>query len=213
MTRHVVQVSAGHGPVEVRRFVARLAARLEALCEACGLVVEEAAFRGEEQAPWSVDLTVRGDAPALLAGELGTHALVARSPDRGRASRKRWYAGVSVHPFAEAAAEARIRVDPADLEISATTAPGPGGQHVNNTATSVRVRHLPSGVTVRVSDERSQRANLERAIQRICHRLACLEAARRAEGEAARRLSHHRVERGAPVRTYRLGTSGELSAR
>lgn len=212
MTRHVVQVSAGHGPVEVRRFVAILAARLEALCEARGLVVEEAASRGEEDAPWSVDLTVRGDAPALLAGELGTHALVARSPDRGRAARKRWYAGVSLHPLEEGPAAARLRVETSDLEISATTAPGPGGQHVNNTATAVRVRHRPSGITVRVFDERSQRANLERAVERIGERLARAEATRRAEGEAARRLAHHRLERGAPVRTYRLGTSGELAA-
>ena len=78
MNSYVVQVSAGTGPAEVRRFVAILAARLEGLCEASGLLVGEVAVRGDEAAPRSVEIVVRGDAPALLAGEAGTHALVAR---------------------------------------------------------------------------------------------------------------------------------------
>lgn len=80
---------------------------------------------------------------------------------------------------------------------------------MNKTATAVRVRHLPSGITVRVTEERSQRRNLERAVERIAERLALVDAQHRAEGEAARRLQHHRVARGAPVRTYRLGPRGE----
>ena len=211
MTRHVVQVSAGDGPVEVRRFVAQLAGRIEAVCEARGLVVGEVAIRGDEDAPWSVEMVVDGDAPARIADELGTHALVARSPDRGRAARKRWYAGVSIHPLAEGGA-AKEAVDPRDLEITATTSPGPGGQNVNKTATAVRVRHRPSGITVRVCDERSQRANLRRAAERIAALLAGAQEERRATAGAARRMAHHRVERGAPVRVYRLGARGALES-
>jgi putative peptide chain release factor H len=210
MSTYAIQVSAGHGPVEVRRFVARLAEHLEALCAARGLTVRETLVRGDEAAPWSVELVVEGDAPTAMAGEIGTHALVLRSADRGRAARKRWYAGVSVHALAEGAEGARIAIDPRDLEITATTAPGPGGQHVNKTATAVRVHHRPSGITVRVCDERSQKANLRRAVERLAARLERAAEEQRAEGEAARRLAHHRVERGAPVRTYRLGARGAL---
>jgi peptide chain release factor len=210
MSRHVLQVSAGDGPLEVRRFVAQLAVRLAAIGEARGLVVEEVVIHGDEDAPRSVEIVVAGDAPALLPGEIGTHALLARSPRRGRAARKRWYAGVSLHPFAEAAAEAQLAVDPRDLEVTATTAPGPGGQHVNKTATAVRVHHRPSGITVRVADERSQRANLRRAVERIAALLEHAEAQRLAEGKASRRLAHHRVQRGSPVRTYRPGARGVL---
>jgi peptide chain release factor 2/peptide chain release factor len=207
--RHVVQVSAGEGPVEVRRFVGLLAVRMEAECEARGLVVGEVAIRGEEGAPFSVEMVVTGDAPAVLADELGTHALVARSPDRGRAARKRWYAGVSVHAMTEPGA-ARVVVAPRDLVVTATPSPGPGGQNVNKTATAVRVRHRPSGITVRVCDERSRRANLARAVDRIAALLAQAEEARRATAGAALRLAHHRLSRGAPVRVYRLGARGAL---
>jgi peptide chain release factor 2/peptide chain release factor len=209
MTDWVVQVSAGQGPVEVRRFVALLAGRIEALCEARGLAVGEVLVRGEEDAPFSVEILATGDARRLLAGELGTHALVARSPDRGRASRKRWYAGVSLHA-AEEAKGVRVAVDPRDLVVTATTAQGPGGQHVNKTATAVRVCHRPSGLSVRVSDERSQRANLRRAMERLAAALGQAAEERRAAGEAARRLTHHRLTRGAPVHTYHLGARGAL---
>ncbi len=103
--KHVVQVSAGDGPVEVRRFVALLAARIEEACEARGLVVGEVSHRGDEDAPWSVEIVVAGDASACLGGEVGTHALVTRSPDRGRAARKRWYAGVRSIRWKEAGVE------------------------------------------------------------------------------------------------------------
>ncbi len=207
--RYAVQVSAGDGPVEVRRFVAALGDRLEAVCRERGLLVGEVALRGDEEAPWSVEIVVEGEAPSALAGELGTHALVARSPDRGRASRKRWFAGVSLHalPEVDAAGE---EVDPRDLDVTATTSPGPGGQNVNKTATAVRVHHRPSGITVRVSDERSRRTNLKRAVERIGALLGRAAEERRATGAAARRIAHHRLVRGAPVRVYRLGARGAL---
>jgi peptide chain release factor 2/peptide chain release factor len=208
-SRYALQVSAGDGPVEVRRFVALLGERLVEVCKDNGLAPGEVALHGDEEAPWSVEIVVEGEARAALAGEIGTHALVARSPARGRASRKRWFAGVSLHPLEEDGAPA-VAVDDRDLEVTATTAPGPGGQHVNKTATAVRVRHRPSGITVRVSDERSRLANLRRAVERIAALLGRAAAERKAAGEAARRIAHHRLVRGAPVRVYRLGARGAL---
>src|SRR5262249_12071991 len=151
----------------------------------------------EDCAPWSVEIVVAGDAPAQLADQRGTHALVARSPDRGRAARKRWYACVSIHALDEEPAGASA-IDPRDLEITATTASGPGGQHVNNTATAVRVLHRPSGITVRVSEERSQRANVRQAVTRIGALLARAAGDRASAAAAARRLAHYRLERGSP---------------
>ena len=145
-SRFLLQVSAGGGPTEVRAFVARLAERLDARCRDVGLTVERVNVRGDVRAPSSVEMVIGGDAPALLAGDVGTHALVGRSAQRGRDARKRWFAGVSLHRIeGEKDTHTASVIDPRELVVTATRASGPGGQHVNKVATAVRVRHVPSG--------------------------------------------------------------------
>jgi putative peptide chain release factor H len=209
--RYCVQVTAGRGPVPARQFVAALAARLEEICAAGGLLVVDVTIHGEEAAPGSVEILVLGDAPRVLAEERGTHALVARSPSRGKAARKRWFAGVWVLAAEEERAMEGASIDANDLQITAMRASGPGGQNVNKTSTAVRVLHRPSGITVRMADERSQQQNLRRAVQRIAAKLCEAAERARAESEAERRCAHDRVERGAPVRTYQLDRRGGLA--
>ncbi len=219
--RIALQISSGVGPVEVRRFVAKLAEHLEALAGARGLLVEEVVWHGEAEAPRSATLHISGPGcgtgagtiAGALADQLGTHELVHRSAERGRGARKRWFAAVSLHdePAHSASTGAAGGELPRDeLEITATRAGGPGGQHVNKVATAVRVRHLPSGLTVRSAGARSQKANLEQALRRIAGLLAERQQATAARAGAERRLAHYRVERGRPVCSYTLDEGGGL---
>ena len=197
-----LQITSGVGPLEARQAVARLAPRLVGLLALRGLRIAETCTHGEPEAPDSVTLWLAGDeAPtaAALDGLLGTHAWLQRSPTRGRAARKRWFVGVSLH---EAASAPAPTIDPRDLEITTCRSGGAGGPHVNKTNSAVQLLHRPSGLRVRSEGERSQHANRDAAIARLAQMLS--EAARgHAEAAvAARRREHTRVVRGAPVRTW-----------
>ena len=63
-------------------------------------------------------------------------------------------------------------IDAKDLLIEATKAPGAGGQHVNKTNSAIRIIHIPTGISVFVSDERSQSVNKRIAFKRIAAKLS-----------------------------------------
>ena len=49
---------------------------------------------------------------------------------------------------------------------------GPGGQKKNKTESSVRVRHIPTGLTRIATESRSQTRNRTLALERVHHELA-----------------------------------------
>jgi protein subunit release factor B len=58
-------------------------------------------------------------------------------------------------------------IEESDLQETFATSSGPGGQNVNKVATAVRLRHLPTGITVTVQDSRSQARNRQLARERL----------------------------------------------
>lgn len=207
--RFSLLLSAGTGPQEVRAFLALLARRLEAQARAAGLRVLACEPQGDAAAPKSLRLRLEGQGPGVLAGELGTHALVARSGERGRHARKRWFVHVALLP--EPAPPPVF--DPRQVRTSASRAGGPGGQNVNKVASAVRAVHLPSGLAVRATTERSQRQNRTQALRRLEARLAERSAEVQDTARRAQHGAHRALTRGAAVRTYQLGREGRLELR
>src|SRR5206468_9654301 len=69
----------------------------------------------------------------------------------------------------------KLGVHDVDLEETFARSSGPGGQNVNKVATSVTLRHRPSGISVTVQDSRSQAMNRKLARERL---LDAIESAR-----------------------------------
>ena len=59
-----------------------------------------------------------------------------------------------------------------EIEITFYRSSGPGGQHKNTTESAVRVRHLPTGIIVVATAERSQLRNKLAALEELGRRLA-----------------------------------------
>jgi protein subunit release factor B len=58
-----------------------------------------------------------------------------------------------------------------ECEVTPYRSSGPGGQKKNKTESSVRVVHLPTGLTRIATESRSQSANRLHALERIRHAL------------------------------------------
>ena len=93
-----------------------------------------------------------------------------------------------------AARLARLGVKPDDLVEKFIRAGGPGGQNVNKTSTAVYLKHVPSGIEVKMQRERSQVLNRFLARRALADKL---EARRRGEqsAEAARVAKLRRQKR------------------
>ena len=72
-----------------------------------------------------------------------------------------------------------------DLRESFARSSGPGGQHVNKVSTAVTLTHLPTGLSVTVSDSRSQSMNRRIARERLVEKLRERRQIRHREMRAA----------------------------
>ena len=88
-----------------------------------------------------------------LSGLEGTIQWICQSPFRPNHKRKNWFIDVSIIP------EQKIVCTDPSIRFERFHCGGKGGQNVNKVETGVRLIHIPTGITVTSTSERSQILN------------------------------------------------------
>jgi peptide chain release factor 2 len=199
-----LEVNAGAGGTEAQDWAEMLLRMYVRWAEKHGYKVSVTERSdGEQAGVKSATIQVSGDnAYGWLKTEGGVHRLVRISPFDAAARRQTSFASVYVYPVIDDRIE--IDINPADLKTDTFRASGAGGQHVNKTESGVRFTHMPTGIVVASTQDRSQHRNRAIAMEMLKARLYELELRKREAVAADVEAGKTDIGWGHQIRSYVL---------
>lgn len=197
----IIQITSGKGPEECERAVALIWKKMQKEAAKAGLKTEALDLVEGRQAGTflSVLFKLSGDsADAFVKEWEGTIQWIAQSPYRKFHKRKNWFAGVVAHDVPQA-----VAWNDNDVAFQTLKASGPGGQHVNKVESAVRATHIPTGISVTASTERSQAMNKKEAVERLKGKLLSIQLEKANEKVQDQWMEHNTLERGNAVKIFK----------
>lgn len=154
----ILQLSSGMGPVECRAAVGGIARALMTEFPDLEIITGR---KGEVEGAYSSLLLSTEQDLSYLAG---TMEWICPSPYRPGHKRKNWFIDVSVIPEAD---EIGAEIRDEDVKVEKFHCGGHGGQNVNKVETGVRITHIPTGIVITSTKERSQYMNRQDALKKL----------------------------------------------
>lgn len=201
MNEKIIIISAGRGPAECCWVVAKVLKELLKDLKDNGFSAEVIQkTEGQENRTLqsvSVSITIKNELDEFLKKWTGTIQWVGQSTFRKHHKRKNWFVAIMEIK------EQRFSIDLKDVRMDTMRSGGKGGQHVNKVSTAVRLTHLPTGIAVVSSDQRSQSQNKKLAYIRLEERLKSWQKEQRSSEQLENWLDKIQIERGNPVRVFK----------
>ena len=187
----ILQISSGQGPVECELAVGNLLSALQ--LEYSDIEVLSAHESKFCDGFTSVLFSTSEDLSHLE----GSIQWICKSPLRPHHKRKNWFVDVSIIPEVENICTDR------EIRFERFHCGGKGGQNVNKVETGVRLTHLPTGIVVTSTAERSQTQNRKDALNKL--NIILREKTKIAQDKQRNTAwqEHNRLVRGNPVRVYK----------
>lgn len=186
----IIQISSGQGPAECELAVSKFFETLKKEYPDIKMISSHKSRFNDNYT--SIMFETESDLQNLE----GSVQWICKSPYRPNHKRKNWFIDVSVIP------EQQVICTDSNIRFERFHCGGKGGQNVNKVETGVRLIHLPTGITVTSTAERSQLLNKKDALEKLSNLLKDKQDEQRKLQINKAWLEHNRLVRGDAVRTY-----------